>query len=76
MNIKGTDAQGKEHDQWDCSMAWAPVLTLEVANMVRQMSASIDSMRNIQTQRQDAAIDLIKQGISKSNGKTATPEIN
>ena len=60
IQMKGTDAMGQEHDEWGCAIAWMPVLQVEVASTSRGTSAAVESLRNVQTQRQDEAIRLIR----------------
>lgn len=61
--VKGVDAQGTEHNNWNCSHAWASVLTLELAGEIRKTNASIQSMRNSQDKRQEQAIDAINKNM-------------
>ena len=60
IQMKGTDAAGDEHDTWNCSLAWQPILITEVAGAVRQTSASVQSMRNLQDARQKEAIQALE----------------
>lgn len=53
VKIVGEDAQGKEHDEWGCAMAWMPILLLENAKESRQAKAATESMRNEVIKRQD-----------------------
>lgn len=50
--VVGVDAQGVEHDEWDCAMAWLPILQLENANTNRGVSAAVESLRNTQAKGQ------------------------
>ena len=59
VQMKGTDAQGEEHDRWGCAMSWMPVLITEVAGEVRGTAASVQSMRNLQDDRQREAIKAL-----------------
>ena len=61
VKMKGTDAQGEEHDKWNCAMAWMPILTTEVAGEVRGTAASVQSMRNLQDVRQKEAIQALEK---------------
>jgi hypothetical protein len=60
IKMKGVDAAGEEHDEWGCAIAWQPILQLEIAGTNRGVAESVQSMRNENTKRQDAAIDAIK----------------
>lgn len=48
VHLFGKDPQSERIlDQFDCAIAWLPTTTVEGAQMTRQATASIDSMRNI-----------------------------
>ena len=45
--VRGTNPQtGGEVDEWACAIAWLPMLTINIAQQVRQGAASTDSCRN------------------------------
>ena len=44
--IKGTDALEKEVETTKCAMAWMPTLQVENIGTMREMSSSVDSLRN------------------------------
>jgi len=44
---------GRDRDEWTCAHALNPVMMLELANQIRQVAASVDSMRNEVVKRQD-----------------------
>ena len=46
VEIVGTDQQGKEHNSWKCSMAWQPILMLEVAGTNRGQTEALASFRD------------------------------
>ena len=47
VQVRGKNPQSSEEvDQWNCSLAWLPVLMIENSQMQRQTNASIDSFRN------------------------------
>jgi hypothetical protein len=47
MKIVGTNPNtGKEVDEWGCSMAWLPILTIENSQQQRQTGAAVESFRN------------------------------
>lgn len=47
IKIAGTNPQnGKEIEEWGCSMAWMPILTIENSQMQRQTGAAVESFRN------------------------------
>lgn len=53
---------GKEIDEWACSVAWMPVLAIEIAQKENQTGAAVESFRNemIKVQRQNQEIFLNK----------------
>ena len=67
IKIRGTDASGEDVDTEDCSMAWMPILQLEMSKTNRGQTVAIESMRNEQIKRQDAAL-LAMQQIEKKDG--------
>jgi hypothetical protein len=47
IQVRGINPNtGKEVDEWACSMAWMPMLTIENSQQQRQTSAAIESFRN------------------------------
>lgn len=40
---------GKEIDEFDCSLAWTPILLMNVGKQINDLGASIDSFRNEQS---------------------------
>jgi len=62
--IVGTDAQGNEHDDWNCAITWQPILQLEVAQTNRQTASSVQSMRNANDKRQAQAISALQEADS------------
>lgn len=47
MQVRGTNPNtGADTDEWGCSMAWLPVLTIENSQQQRQTGAAVESFRN------------------------------
>ena len=45
--VRGRDVNtGKELDHWDCSLAWLPMLLIEVAQQSRSGAAATEGFRN------------------------------
>ena len=57
--MKGKDAQGEDHDDWNCAFAWQPIIALENAQQTRQLGAGVDVMRDENAKRQAQAFHLI-----------------
>ena len=66
--FQGQDMQGNDHDEWDCSIAWMPMLQIEMAGTNRGQTAAIESMRNETIKRQDAAINAMNKLEDDSRG--------
>jgi len=56
VKMVGTDAGGKDHDEWGCAMTWQPILLAENTRTNRGQTAAIESMRNENNARQSEAI--------------------
>jgi len=61
IELRGTDAQGKAHDKFDCSFAWVPILMLESARHNVNNTAAIDKLHNSMVTRQREAIKLVAE---------------
>lgn len=59
--LKGTDAQGVDHDEWNCAIAWSPILQIEMAGTNRGQTAAIESLRNEQDKRQGQAVQELRR---------------
>jgi len=47
MKVVGKNPQdGKDVEDWGCSMAWLPMLIIENSQMQRQTGAAVESFRN------------------------------
>lgn len=68
MHIKGKNKNtGQEIDRWACSIAQFPMLTIEVANEVRNSIDATNELRKEETARHDemkkyASANLYRQG--------------
>lgn len=61
IEMRGKDATGKDHDTWKCAIAWMPLLQIEVAGTNRTVAKAVQSARNEQTKRQDAALHTMQK---------------
>jgi hypothetical protein len=59
--LKGTDAQGKEHNTWDCAITWMPILQLEASTTNRSIAGAIESARNVNDINQKAAVAEVRK---------------
>lgn len=47
IKIQGKNPQdGKDIEDWGCSMAWLPIMMIENSQMQRQTGAAVESFRN------------------------------
>lgn len=66
INIVGKHPQSNESvNQWDCSMAWLPTLSLEVSKTNRSQTSALESFRNEMVNGQDKFNKLL--GIAASS---------
>lgn len=59
--MRGKDASGEDYDEWKCAITWFPILQVEQSQSSRQVAASVQSLRNETTKRQDAAIEAVRE---------------
>lgn len=53
--VTGANPQtGEEINQWDCAIAWLPLLMVDLSRGSRSQAAAIESFRNEVVERQDA----------------------
>jgi len=60
--LKGKDAAGDDHDEWDCSISWMPLLQTETTGGVVRLQSAVESTRNLQDIRQQEAIKVLGNG--------------
>lgn len=59
VHVQGINPQtGAQMDNWDCAIAWLPVLLIEGANESRKTAASVQSFRNEMVKHQETLIRL------------------
>jgi hypothetical protein len=56
IKLSGKDAQGNEHDDWGCAMAWMPILQVEMSSTNRGQTQAIESLRNETVKRMDTQL--------------------
>lgn len=60
VKMRGIDASGEEHDNYDCAISWFPVLQTEQSQSIREMTASVQSFRNENIKRQNTALSAMR----------------
>lgn len=63
IKMNGKDGAGNDHDRWDCSFNWQPIVQSETSGFTRHVAASIHKLRNETVKRQDAALKEVKEVI-------------
>ena len=67
MQVRGTNPNtGTDTDEWGCSMAWLPILTIENSQQQRQTGAAVESFRNemVKTNEVSQRVLLAASGVS------------
>lgn len=64
--IKGTDGQGNEVDDWKCAMSWQPILQVEISGTNRGQTAAIESFRNESVKHSELLNNTLNNTIEKS----------
>ena len=67
VQIKGTDSQGNEHDNWNCSIAWLPILQIETSQTNRAIGSAVESARNVQDRNAQYANAMLGSYIKEIN---------
>ena len=68
LRIQGTNPNtGKEIDEWGCSMAWLPILTIENSQMQRQTGAAVESFRNEMVKSNETSQQVLLAAATTNN---------
>ena len=60
INIKGKNPQdGSDIDQWDCAIAWQPIIAIENNGQTRNLVSTFQSLRNTALEQQKAALEKV-----------------
>ena len=66
--VAGYDTNtGKEVEEWQCAVAWMPLLMVENSGQQRQTGAAVESFRNEMVKAQQASHELFATAISSSS---------
>lgn len=66
IKISGTDPQGKQVDEFRCSLLeWQPILLLEIASIMRGNQAAVESFRNETVKGQNNFLHLAQAAMQK-----------
>lgn len=60
LKIRGSNPNtGEDIDDWGCSMAWLPILSIENSQMQRQTGAAVESFRNEMVKANDMSQQVL-----------------
>jgi hypothetical protein len=78
IKIEGYDTNtGKRVDEWNCSMAFLPMLLIENSGQQRQTGAAVESFRNEMVKANDSNIKVLGAAIAAGLPlRNDTPVIN
>lgn len=69
VKIRGMDPNtGTELDNWNCAIAWMPLLSINAANEARQGAAATESFRN-EMVRQGEQAQTVMLSLTELRGK-------
>lgn len=72
--VRGADPQtGIDIDEWNCAVAWGPVLAINTAQQARQGAAATESLRNTIARGEHAALALQASLSKLSPGQSELP---
>lgn len=67
IKINGTNPNtGKEVEEWGCSMAWLPVLTIENSQQQRHTGAAVEPFRNEMVKANEVSHRVLLAASSKT----------
>jgi len=70
INVRGKHPQSDAAiDQWNCSLAWMPVLMVENSQQQRHTAASVQSFRNEMVKANNITSQILLEG-HHQNGRT------
>lgn len=74
VQVRGKNPNtGEETDQWNCSLAWLPLLLIETAKEIRQGVAATESFRNEMVRRSDEAVAQQRLALRRANNGIQVP---
>jgi hypothetical protein len=66
--VAGYDTNtGKEVEEWQCAIAWMPLLMVENSGQQRQTGSAVESFRNEMVKAQQASHELFATAISNQS---------
>ena len=77
-SITGVDQQGKEYDEFKCSMAWMPILQIEMAGTNRGQTDVLCSFRDemIKGNKENIAVQVSIANADKETNKATVELLN
>jgi hypothetical protein len=69
VEVKGKHPQtGEDASDWNCAIAWGPVLAINTAQQARQTAAAVESFRNETVRTNENAMRVIAATSPQRNG--------
>lgn len=60
IEVRGSNPQtGEPADDWNCAVAWGPMLAINIAQQARQTGAAVESFRNETVRSNEQACRVI-----------------
>lgn len=76
LKIRGQNPNtGEDVDDWGCSMAWLPLLTIENSQQQRQTGAAVESFRNEMVKANDVSQQVLLATIQQTNPNLKVIEV-
>ena len=70
INVQGKHPQKEEViDQWDCAIAWQPLMQIETSRTNRGVQAATESFRNEMVKSSTQLNDIIQVGVDNAQKK-------
>lgn len=77
--VEGYDMNtGNRVDEWNCAVAWIPMLLIENSGMQRQTGAAVESFRNEMVKANEASQELFRTAMASTTtqlGNSVKPAI-
>ena len=71
---------GAEVDEWDCAVAWMPMMAIEIAQKENQTGAAVESFRNevvrANSENQQLYANALQQGVVPAQITTLNSTLN
>lgn len=77
IQLRGVNPNtGKDVDEWGCSMAWLPILTIENSQQQRQTGSAVESFRNEMVKANEVSQQVLMASIGLNAPQQTFIEVN